>query len=100
MSRSTRSTRVWGPRLRLTKHRMTFSFPEASAKFLSRLVTVASTAAATLSSTTQFSYRVGIDRGELKKVQTQMFIRYADRYARSHDLVFQTSKLRMHSSER
>lgn len=41
----------------------------------------------------QFSYRVGIDRGELKKVQTQMFIRYADRYARSHDLVFRTSNL-------
>lgn len=42
---------------------------------------------------TQFSYRVGIDRGELKKVQTQMFIRYADRYARSHDLVFGTTNL-------
>lgn len=42
---------------------------------------------------TQFSYNVGIDRGELKKVQTQMFIRYADRYARSHDLVFQTFNL-------
>jgi hypothetical protein len=42
---------------------------------------------------TQCSYRVGIDRGELKKVQTQMFIRYADRYARSQDLVFQTFNL-------
>lgn len=37
---------------------------------------------------TQFSYRVGLDRGELKKVQTQMFVRYADRYARSRDSVF------------
>ena len=42
---------------------------------------------------TQFSYNLGIDRGELKKVQTQLFIRYADRYARSHDIVFQTSNL-------
>jgi len=42
---------------------------------------------------TQFSYRVGIDRGELKKVQTQMFIRYADRYARSSDILFQTFNL-------
>ena len=42
---------------------------------------------------TQFSYNRGIDRGELKKVGTQLFIRYADRYARSHDLVFQTSNL-------
>ncbi|HEX6187211.1 MAG TPA: hypothetical protein VFZ40_03955 [Pyrinomonadaceae bacterium] len=42
---------------------------------------------------TQFSYNRGVDRGELKKVQTQLFIRYADRYARSHDLVFQTSNL-------
>ncbi|HEX6188293.1 MAG TPA: hypothetical protein VFZ40_09445 [Pyrinomonadaceae bacterium] len=42
---------------------------------------------------TQLSYRFGVDRGELKKVQTQMFIRYADRYARSHDLVFQTFNL-------
>ena len=39
---------------------------------------------------TQLSYRIGIDRGELKKIQTQIFIRYADRYARSHDLIFQT----------
>ncbi|HEY0349242.1 MAG TPA: hypothetical protein VGC60_13915 [Pyrinomonadaceae bacterium] len=42
---------------------------------------------------TQCSYNVGIDRGELKKVQTQMFIRYADRYARSHDSVLATSAL-------
>lgn len=42
---------------------------------------------------TQFSYRYGIERGGLKKVQTLMFIRYADRYARSNDLVFQTSNL-------
>jgi hypothetical protein len=42
---------------------------------------------------TQFSYRYGIERGGLKKVQAQMFIRYADRYARSNDLVFQTSSL-------
>lgn len=42
---------------------------------------------------TQFSYRLGIDRGELKKVQTKMFIRFADRYARSNDLVFRTTNL-------
>jgi len=42
---------------------------------------------------TQFSYRYGIERGGLKKVQAQAFVRYADRYARSHDLVFQTSNL-------
>lgn len=42
---------------------------------------------------TQFSYRYGIERGGLKKVQAQLFIRYADRYARSHDLIFQTSNL-------
>jgi len=42
---------------------------------------------------TQFSYRKGFERGGLRKVQTQMFVRYADRYAHSHDLVFQTSNL-------
>lgn len=42
---------------------------------------------------TQFSYRAALERGGLRKVQAQMFIRYADRYARSHDLVFQTSNL-------
>ena len=42
---------------------------------------------------TQFSYRVGLDRGELKKVQTQMFIGYADRYARSRDTTFSTFNL-------
>jgi len=42
---------------------------------------------------TQFSYSLGVDRGELKKVQTKMFIRFADRYARSNDSVFQTSNL-------
>ena len=42
---------------------------------------------------TQISYNRGIDRGELKKVQTQLFIRYADRYARSRDLAFQTFNL-------
>jgi hypothetical protein len=42
---------------------------------------------------TQFSYRVGLDRGELKKVQTQMFVRYADRYARSRDTTFSTFTL-------
>lgn len=41
----------------------------------------------------QFSYRIGREGGGWKKVQTQMFIRYADRYARSQDLVFQTSNL-------
>jgi hypothetical protein len=42
---------------------------------------------------TQFAYHVGLERGGLRKLQTQMFIRYADRYARAHDLVFQTSSL-------
>jgi hypothetical protein len=42
---------------------------------------------------TQFAYHLAIERSGLKKVQTQMFIRYADRYARSHDLIFQTSNL-------
>ena len=42
---------------------------------------------------TQFAYHTGLERGGLRKVQAQMFIRYADRYARSHDLVFQTSNL-------
>jgi hypothetical protein len=42
---------------------------------------------------TQFSYRKSMERGGLRKLQTQMFIRYADRYARSRDLVFQTSNL-------
>jgi hypothetical protein len=36
---------------------------------------------------TQFSYRIGIDRGEMKKVQTQLFIRFADRYARQQDFL-------------
>lgn len=36
---------------------------------------------------TQFSYRVGIENGGLKKVQTQLFIRYADRYARRRELL-------------
>ena len=42
---------------------------------------------------TQFSYRTGWQGGELKKMQLQMFIRYADRYARSNDLIFGTSNL-------
>jgi hypothetical protein len=42
---------------------------------------------------TQFAYRVGLERGGLRKVQAQMFIRYSDRYARAHDFVFQTSNL-------
>jgi hypothetical protein len=42
---------------------------------------------------TQFSYRMGAERGGLKKVQCQLFIRYADRYARSRDLVFGTASL-------
>jgi hypothetical protein len=41
----------------------------------------------------QFAYRIGREGSGMKKVQTQMFIRYADRYARSHDLLFQTSNL-------
>jgi hypothetical protein len=42
---------------------------------------------------TQFSYRIGAERGGLKKVQCQLFIRYADRYARSRDIVFGTASL-------
>jgi hypothetical protein len=42
---------------------------------------------------TQFSYRMGAERGGLKKVQSQIFIRYADRYARSRDIVFGTASL-------
>jgi hypothetical protein len=42
---------------------------------------------------TQFSYRTGLERGGMKKIQTQAFVRYADRYARSQDLVFQTRNL-------
>lgn len=42
---------------------------------------------------TQFSYRVGAERGGLKKVQCQLFVRYADRYARSRDIVFGTASL-------
>ena len=33
------------------------------------------------------------ERGGLKKVQCQLFIRYADRYARSRDIVFGTASL-------
>jgi hypothetical protein len=42
---------------------------------------------------TQFSYRVEISRGDFKKVQGQFFVRYADRYARSHDLLFGITNL-------
>ncbi len=42
---------------------------------------------------TQFTYRLGAERGGLKKVQCQLFVRYADRYARSRDSVFETSSL-------
>lgn len=42
---------------------------------------------------TQFAYHTGLERGGLKKMQAQMFIRYADRYGYSHDVVFQTSNL-------
>ena len=42
---------------------------------------------------TQFSYRMGAEGGGLKKVQSQIFIRYADRYARARDLVFGTANL-------
>jgi hypothetical protein len=42
---------------------------------------------------TQFSYRMGAEHGGLKKVQCQLFIRYADRYARSRDIVFGTANL-------
>ncbi len=42
---------------------------------------------------TQFSYRVGVERGGLKKVQTQLFIRYADRYARRQEFLLGSSSL-------
>jgi hypothetical protein len=42
---------------------------------------------------TQFSYKAGLERGGLKKIQTQLFIRYADRYARAHDVIAHTSNL-------
>lgn len=42
---------------------------------------------------TQFSYRVGIEHGGLRKVQTQMFIRYADRYARQRELLLGITNL-------
>jgi hypothetical protein len=42
---------------------------------------------------TQFAYHTAWEHGGLRKVQAQMFIRYTDRYARSHDVLFQTSNL-------
>jgi len=42
---------------------------------------------------TQFAYSVQVSRGDFKKVQGQIFVRYADRYARSHDLSFGTTSL-------
>jgi hypothetical protein len=37
---------------------------------------------------TQWSYRLGVDRGSLKKMQSQFFVRYANRYARAFDNTF------------
>jgi hypothetical protein len=42
---------------------------------------------------TEFTYRAGFERGGLKKVQTQMSVRYADRYARNHDILASISNL-------
>jgi hypothetical protein len=42
---------------------------------------------------TQLAYRFGLGREGLKKVQTQMFIRYADRYARTNDILFGITNL-------
>ncbi len=39
----------------------------------------------------QFTYSLGVERGELKKVKTQLFVRYANRFARSRDNVFLTN---------
>jgi hypothetical protein len=36
----------------------------------------------------QWSYRLAIDKGKLKKVQAQFFVRYANRYAFSRDTLF------------
>lgn len=42
---------------------------------------------------TQFSFRAGRERERWQKVQTQVFVRYANRYARSHDLLFNLMNL-------
>lgn len=42
---------------------------------------------------TQFAYRVGIEGSGLKKVQTQIFVRYADRYARQRELLLGLTNL-------
>jgi len=42
---------------------------------------------------TQFAYRVGSEGSGLKKVQTQIFVRYADRYARQRELLLGLTNL-------
>lgn len=42
---------------------------------------------------TQFAFRAGLERGRWQKVQTQMFIRYANRYARLRDLSLSVTNL-------
>jgi hypothetical protein len=42
---------------------------------------------------TEFTYRSTFERSGLKKVQTQMSVRYADRYARNHDVLFSITNL-------
>jgi hypothetical protein len=42
---------------------------------------------------TQLVYRFGFGREGLKKLQTQIFVRYADRYGRSNDILFDITNL-------
>jgi hypothetical protein len=42
---------------------------------------------------TEFTYRAGFERSGLKKVQTQMSVRYADRYARRYEVLFSSTNL-------
>ena len=42
---------------------------------------------------TQLAYNFGLGRDGLKKVRTQMFLRYADRYGRSDDHLFGITNL-------
>ena len=42
---------------------------------------------------TQFSYRLAVARGDFKKMQTQAFIRYANRYARTRELLLGSTNL-------
>lgn len=41
----------------------------------------------------QIAYSLGVERGELKKVKTQIFVRYANRFARTRDNVLLSTNL-------